>query len=416
MLSLLDLLARLDAGRTSIEAVYDGVASTLDEREPDIRAFAHLDLGGARTAATGAGGPLRGLPIGVKDVFDTADMPSGYGSPIYDGWQPRADASVVTMARRAGAAVLGKTRTTEFAYLNPTVTRNPAAPGHTPGGSSSGSAAAVAAGMVTAAFGTQTAGSVIRPASFCGIAAIKPSYRLLPTVGVKPFSWLLDTVGVFAASVADCAMFLSAISGRELRVDVTDFGAPRIGVVRSGFSAEPSAAMAGAVDRLVRRAAAKGAEIRTVDLSGTVAAADRIHPLIMEYEGALALAHERDHHGAALSAVLAEALARGAATETAAYDAARSVAHTARRRVGELFENVDVLLMPAAPGAPPEGLGSTGVATFNRLWTLIGTPAVAVPGLVDEAGLPLGVQVVAPFGQDRVALAAANWLERLARG
>ena len=206
MLSALDLARRIEAGELTPRAVVEICAEAIAAHEPQIGAFAALDLDAARRAAEDsrlAATPLRGLPVGVKDIFDTADLPTQYGSRIYAGHRPRADAAVVAMVRRAGGLVLGKTVTTEFASLVPAGTRNPRNLAHTPGGSSSGSAAAVAAAMLPIALGSQTGGSVIRPAAFCGIVGFKPSYQLIPTVGMKAFSWHLDTVGLFAAGVAD---------------------------------------------------------------------------------------------------------------------------------------------------------------------------------------------------------------------
>src|SRR6202522_1429580 len=203
MLSVLDLVRRLDAGEIKPRAVVELCAEAIAAREPEIHPFFALDIDAARKAAERPGPrslPLRGLPVGIKDIYDTVDLPTQYGSPIYAGYRPRADAAAVTLARRAGGIVLGKTATTEFASLVPAATRNPRNLAHTPGGSSSGSAAAVAAAMLPVAFGSQTAGSVIRPASFCGVAGFKPSYRLIPTVGMKCYAWHLDTVGLFAAN------------------------------------------------------------------------------------------------------------------------------------------------------------------------------------------------------------------------
>lgn len=414
MLSVLALLRDLENGRLSVPGLYDRVSNAVTRHEPVVEAFVHLDLAGARSrAGSGTGGPLAGLPFAVKDIIDTADMPTGYGSPIYAGWQPKADAAIVTMTRRSGGVLLGKSRTTEFAHLHPTVTTNPRDPGRTPGGSSSGSAAAVAAGMVPFAFGTQTAGSTIRPAAFCGVAGVKPSFRLLPTVGVKTFAWHLDTVGLFAAHVADCAFVLSAISGRELRVDTKDFGPPRIGVVRSHLWDEASADMKRAVEGLARRAAARGAAVIDVALPSLFVEATDAHQIINDFEGALSLAWELENHGAEISPELRTALDHGRHISAGAYDAARSTANAARRKLNDAFADVDVFLTPSAPGVAPATLAATGKPTFNRLWTLMGVPAVNVPGLVDAAGLPLGVQVLAPFGRDRTALAAADWLERI---
>ena len=220
--------------------------------EEAVGAFAIVD----HAAPVGTRGPLRGIAVGVKDIVDTADLPTECGSPIYAGWRPKADAPIVAALKRAGGTVIGKTVTTPFAFLDPAGTRNPRDPGHTPGGSSSGSAAAVAAGLVPLAIGTQTGGSVIRPASFCGIAAIKPSYRVLPNVGIKAFSWSLDTPGLFAATVADVAYALAALTGRtEVRVDGREIPHLRLGVMTQDFAGapEPAAPPSSSTPRPLRR-------------------------------------------------------------------------------------------------------------------------------------------------------------------
>ncbi len=222
MLSALGLARAIEAGELTPAQAVDLCADAIAKREGEVGAFVTLDLEAARKAAQTPGlkdKPLRGLPVALKDIFDTADMPTEYGSPIYAGHRPKADASLVALIRRAGGTLIGKTVTTEFAHLDPGKTRNPRNLAHTPGGSSSGSAAGVAAGFFPIATGTQTGGSVIRPASFCGVTGFKPSYRLLPTVGMKCVSWHLDTAGLFAASVADVAFAAAAISDRDLRVD-----------------------------------------------------------------------------------------------------------------------------------------------------------------------------------------------------
>src|SRR6266571_404611 len=231
MLSALDLARRIESGDLSPAAALEHCAEAIAAREAEVGAFATLDLAGARASVAGstvAHLPLRGLPVGVKDIFDTADLPTEYGSAIYAGHRPKADAALVALVRRAGGVVLGKTVTTELAHMHPGKTRNPHNLGHTPGGSSSGSAAGVAASMMPIALGSQTGGSVIRPAAFCGIAGFKPSYKLLPTVGMKCFSWHLDTAGLFAAGIADVAFAAAAITGRDLRVDQSTPAAPKI--------------------------------------------------------------------------------------------------------------------------------------------------------------------------------------------
>jgi len=415
MLSALDLARRIEAGALTPAAAVDLCATAIAAREADIGAFAALDIDRARRQAEASAAalkstPLRGLPAGVKDIFDTADFPTGYGSPIYADHRPPADAAAVSMLRRAGGLVLGKTVTTEFAHQQPAKTKNPRNLAHTPGGSSSGSAAAVAAGMAPIAIGTQTGGSVIRPAAFCGVAGFKPSYRLLPTVGSKCFSWSLDTVGLFAASVADVAFAAAGISGRDLRVDQAATAAPSLALVRTRIWDEASGEMQSAVETAARAAAALGARVEEHTLPEIAEEAWRLHPLIMAYEAFRAFAFEYDHHRDKLGPMLRDMLDHAAGISAEDYDAARRATKRARHAVNELLEG-KFILTPSAPGAAPRGLGSTGEPIFNRLWTLMGTPCVNVPGLLDDSGLPLGVQIVGRFGRDRVTLAAAAFVE-----
>jgi Asp-tRNA(Asn)/Glu-tRNA(Gln) amidotransferase A subunit family amidase len=319
---------------------------------------------------------------------------------------------VVMMLKQAGATIIGKTTTTAFAANDPTATLNPHNHGHTPGGSSSGSAAAVAAGMIPLALGTQTGGSVIRPASFCGVAAIKPSFNLLPRVGVKCFSWTLDTVGLFAAGVEDIASALAAITNRpELLLDAA-VRTPRIGVVMQDFAGAPEAASEQAL-RLAHVAAERaGASVRTLALPEIVAEAWRIHTTVQQFEAHQAFAWEYRANYAAMPPLLRERLDDSRDITPAAYDAARAVANRARRTLAEVFDDVDVLLTFSAPGAAPKGLASTGDTRFNKLWTLMGVPCVNVPADVADGGLPVGVQVIARFGNDAGALNAARFVEK----
>src|SRR5258706_4870790 len=260
MMSLAELQRRIDSGDLSADAAITRSLEATNARDKTIGAFV------CRTDAVRAAsaGPLRGIAVGIKDIIDTADFPTEMGSAIYQGWQPRADASVVAMLRQAGATIIGKTTTTAFASVDPTATLNPRNRDHTPGGSSSGSAAAVAAGMIPLALGTQTGGSVIRPASFCGVAAIKPSFRLLPTVGVKCFSWTLDTVGLFAAGVKDLAHGLSAMTNRRELLPAAAIKTPRIGVVTQDFAGAPEAAGGEALRIAALAAERAGASVRTI--------------------------------------------------------------------------------------------------------------------------------------------------------
>ena len=415
MLSALDLARRIESGAMAPRAAVELCAEAIARHETEIGAFTALDIEAARRAAELAQlahSPLRGLAFGIKDIFETADFPTQYGSPIYAGHRPKADAALVALIRRAGGLLLGKTVTTELASLQPAATRNPRNPAHTPGGSSSGSAAAVAAGMVPMALGSQTGGSIIRPAAFCGIAGFKPSFRLLPTVGMKCFSWSLDTVGLFAAGVADLGFAAAAITGRDLRVDHRAPAAPSLALVRTHLWHEASDDMQVALTRAARAAEAAGARVRDLQLPPIFEAAARAQVTIQDHEAYRALAYEFDRHRDRLGPILQQQLADAAAIDTDSYDEARRTARRARQMFADLMADTDAMLTPSAPGAAPHGLGSTGNPMFNRLWTLLGAPCVNVPGLSDSGGLPLGVQIVGRFARDRVALEAALFLER----
>ena len=407
MLSLAELQRRIGSGELSAAAAIAQSLEAIDAHEKAIGAFVRR----AETARAQSAGPLRGIAVGIKDIIDTADLATEMGSPIYQGWQPRADAPVVAMLKAAGATIAGKTTTTAFASVDPTATRNPRNLDHTPGGSSSGSAAAVAAGMIPLALGTQTGGSVIRPASFCGVAAIKPSFRLLPTVGVKCFSWTLDTVGLFAAGVKDLAHGLSAMTNRpELLLDAA-MRTPRIGVVMQDFAGAPEAAGGEALRIAASAAERAGAPVRDLALPEIIAEAWRMQPTVQDFEAHRALAWEYGVHHDAMPPLLGAKLDETAGIQPAAYDDARGVAKRARDALDEIFQDLDVLLTLSAPGAAPKGLASTGDPRFNRLWTLMGVPCVNVPAIIADGGLPVGVQVIARFGDDAGALSAARFVE-----
>jgi Asp-tRNA(Asn)/Glu-tRNA(Gln) amidotransferase A subunit family amidase len=413
MLQALDLARRIEAGELSPADVIDLSAKAIDAREKDVCAFAALDVAGARGKANDVGlasRPLRGLPVGVKDIFDTVDFPTEFGTPIYKGNQPRGDAALVALIRRAGGIVLGKMVTTEFAFLNPSRTHNPHDVTRSPGGSSAGSAASIAAGMLPITVGTQTGGSVIRPASYCGVAAFKPSYRLLPMAGVKPFASYLDTAGLFAARVVDVAFAAAAITGRDLRIDQATPVAPRIAIARTNVWDQASPDMQGALEAAAKAAQAAGARVTEPAWPQLLTDAFHAHAVIQDYEAYRALAYEYDNHRDALSPILREALDKAATVTAVDYDAARRTTKRARQALAEFMNAFDVLLTPSAPSAAP-GPDTTGPAIFNRLWTLMGTPCVNVPRINDASGMPLGVQIVGRFGRDREALAAGRFLE-----
>ena len=407
MISLAELKRRIDSGDLSAAAAVDQSCAAISAHDKTIGAFVCR----AETVREASAGPLRGIAVGITDIIDTSDFPTEMGSPIYRGWRPRADAPVVAMLKQAGATIVGKTTTTAFASRDPTATLNPRNPDHTPGGSSSGSAAAVAAGMIPLALGTQTGGSVIRPASFCGVAAIKPSFRLLPTVGVKCYSWTLDTVGLFAAGVEDLAHGLSAMTNRPELLPGAAMQAPRIGVVTQDFAGLPEATSGEALRIAALAAERAGASVRTLALPEIVAEAWQVQPTVQEFEAHRALAWEYRTHYDAMAPLLRAKLDETVGLLPADYDAARRIANRARKALAKAFDEVDVLLTFSAPGVAPKGLDWTGDPRFNRLWTLMGAPCVNIPATVAEGGLPVGVQVIARFGDDTGALEAARFVE-----
>jgi Asp-tRNA(Asn)/Glu-tRNA(Gln) amidotransferase A subunit family amidase len=420
MLSALDLARRIEDGSLTPARALAQCAEAIAAREGDLGAFVSLNLERSRAEAERkadalAASPLRGLPVGVKDIIDTADFPTEYGSPVYRGHRPFADAAVTMMVRRAGGLIPGKTVTTEFAFMQPAHTRNPHNRAHAPGGSSSGSAAAVGAGMLPIALGTQTGGSTVRPAAYCGVAGFKPSYKMIPMVGVKCFSWSLDTMGLFAAAIADVAYAAAAITGRDLRVDRTTPAAPRIALVRTHAWDKAEPPMREALERTGRRAVAAGATVKEFDRLAFLEEADAAHAPVSHYEAFRALAFEYAHHRGQLGPMLTATLDGAAEVTPDGYDAARRNAKRARQALADFMTDFDVILTPSASGAAPEGFTSTGTPAFNRMWTLLGAPCINVPGWQDAAGMPLGLQVVGRFGRDRAALEAAAFIERALR-
>lgn len=411
--SVLGILQAIADGKSDPDREIAAAFDRIKSQEREIKAFAHL---ADEAAAKPATGPLAGIAFAVKDIFDTRDMPTEHGSAIYRGHRPMTDSAVVAMARAAGVTVVGKATTTEFASLDPTVTHNPHNLGHTPGGSSAGSAAAVAAGMVPLACGSQTGGSVIRPASFCGVAGFKPSFRLLPTVGMKTFSYTLDTPGLFAASVADVAFAGEALARRPLAVDGrTEVSGLTVGLYRSHIDDRLDAQMRAAWDEAARLLEQAGARVVEVEEPAALAAARDVHGTIQGYEASLALADEYRTHRQLLGPKVGAVLDEASEVEPAAYDEARRAARIGRKAASALFETADILLAPSALGPAPETLDSTGDPLMNKLWTLTGNPVVNVPGLAASSGLPLGLSIIARFGRDARALSVASTLETLIR-
>ncbi|HEX7000011.1 MAG TPA: amidase [Gammaproteobacteria bacterium] len=413
-----DLAARLRNRELRALDVVEQCLERIGERDSSIHAWACMEPQRARERARAldAGpiaGPLHGVPLGVKDIIDTADLPTAYGSPIYAGHRPTADAACVAAARRAGAVVLGKTVTTEFAFLAPAATVNPRNFAHTPGGSSSGSAAAVADGMVPLAFGTQTGGSIVRPASYCGVVGYKPSYGTLPREGVKTFAESLDTVGALARTVADAGLLVGALAGRDDLVCPPRLDrAPRIGACRTHDWAALRPEMQERLDRAAETLARAGARVEWIELPGDFAGLGDAHAAIQAFEAARNLAPERRAHGARLSALLRRQLEEGDAVTPERYTQAQALAAACRARLPDAFAGCDVLLAASATGAAPRGLESTGSPVMNRVWTLLHVPCVGVPAGTGPGELPLGVQVIGREGQDALTLACAEWIHR----
>jgi amidase len=385
--------------------------------EPVVRAWAHLDAGRARSEAATVDGrgdlPLSGVVLGVKDIFDTADQPTEYGSPLYAGHRPGADAAAVALLRDAGTVCLGKTVTTEFACFRPGPTTNPHRATHTPGGSSMGSAAAVAAGMADIALGTQTAGSVIRPASFCGVYGFKPTFGTVSTAGVKLVAPSLDTVGWFARDPLLLDRVRVQLTGRPPAAALTQ--APRIGLLRTDQWDACSPDSRQAVLRTADAARSLGAAVAEVALPDVFTGLADRQQIVMAYEAARTLAWEHRVRPDGLSADLRALLDGGRRADPAEADAVRRQRDAALASIDSLFGSHDVLLTPAVTGEAPPGLQSTGDPRCCRLWTLLGVPSLSVPGATGHSGLPVGIQLVAPPGRDAGLLATAIWLSANSR-
>ncbi|MDP6706744.1 MAG: amidase [Alphaproteobacteria bacterium] len=405
----------LAGGEITAEALAQACLGRIAAREETVRAWRHLDpeqvLAQARAAdENGRPGPLHGLPVGIKDIIDTHDMPTRHGSPIYEDNRPPGDAACVALIRRAGGVVMGKTVTTEFASTTPRETRNPHNPAHTPGGSSSGSAAAVADFMVPLAYGTQTAGSVIRPGSFCGVTAYKASFGDLPMAGIKPFAPLLDSLGIYGRSVADTALLRSALTGAPA-VPTSPTAAPRVGLCRTYEWDRADAATHAAVEGAAERFAGAGAAVDEVDLPEAFSGLVEAQNNVVTYEGARSYLSEYRLAPGDLSPGITELIEAGLAMPHAQYAEAWALGRSCQAEIAKILTGYDALLAPSAPGEAPEGLGATGDPLFNRIWTFLHLSAVSLPGHVGPNGLPVGVQAIGAFGGDDALLGVATWME-----
>ena len=409
-------IARLASGELTAEALTRACLERAEERK-SVKAWVWLDpeqaLAQARAAhRAGRPGPLAGLPIGIKDIIDTIDMPTEHGSPIYRGNRPFADAACVALLRMAGATIMGKTVTTEFANRSPGATVNPHNPAHTPGGSSSGSAAAVADFQAPAALGTQTGGSVIRPAAFCGVVGYKPSFGEFSRSGIKLQCHNLDTLGIICRRVEDLPPLRAALLGAHPHRIDPDIAAPRIGLCRTPAWDEAEPATQALIERSAERLAAAGARVNEVSFAPEFGNILEHHRRIFNFEAARNYAYEYERHHEQVSQALRDTvLTPGRELPLAAYVEALETAEAFRRHLDDIFAGVDALLAPSAAGEAPEGLDSTGGPNFNSIWTLAWTPCITLPAGTGPRRLPLGVQLVGPRFRDEALFDIAAWAE-----
>lgn len=412
-LQVIDIVDGIRTGRFTAEDVVRSCLNRISERDGLIQAWAHLDadlaLRQAR-ATTGRKGPLAGVPFGVKDVIDTVDLPTEMGSRAYAGHRPRYDAACVGLARNAGGIVLGKTITAEFAGAQPTLTANPHDTTRTPGGSSSGSAAAVADFMVPFAFGTQTGGSILRPAAFCGIVGYKPSFGLYSTAGVKVAAHSFDTVGLLARSVRDIA----TIHGAMMSEDAAPFSGrttpPHVGFFPSHLWDTVDDDMKAVVERALERISAAGAKVSRIATPAGFETVTHHRAIINAFERARGLAGEALSHLEMFAPQSREVYARGIAISGEQYAQARRAVGNFRAGVEDVFTGVDALIMPTAPGEAPEGQAYAGDPRLQELWTLLHLPSITLPAGRSRHGLPLGLQLIGKPYCDRGLLAQAAWL------
>jgi Asp-tRNA(Asn)/Glu-tRNA(Gln) amidotransferase A subunit family amidase len=414
------LAPQLQRREITAEQLVHACLERIQAREGDVQAWEYLAADSALEQARQLDrrpvqGLLHGIPIAVKDLFDTSDMPTTYGSPIYASHKPIADAAAVALCRAQGGLMLGKTVTTEFATFKPGKTRNPHGVTHTPGGSSSGSAAAVADCMIPLAFASQTAASVIRPAAFCGVVGYKPSFGLVNRTGVKALSDTLDTIGFIARSVDDVALFAAASTGDPglMQIDVSH--APRIAMCHTHEWAHADQDTHKAFEHAARVLALAGMPIRELQLPLLFSQLIQVQKEIMAFDLVRSLAHERLRHPHLLSEQLNQVINSGLEVPVERHYANLQLAQSARGMVSNAFGAFEVLLAPSAIGEAPDTLSQTGDPVFSRVWTLLGLPCVHLPFFKGHSGMPVGLQVVGRHGEDKVVLRVAKWLmERMA--
>jgi Asp-tRNA(Asn)/Glu-tRNA(Gln) amidotransferase A subunit family amidase len=415
-LTVTEIVAKIAAGEMTCEAVTRDCIERIIAREPVVKAWVKFnpELALAQAHALDSEprrGALHGVPIGIKDVIDTFDMPTEMGSPIYRGHRPTADAACVALLRRAGAVILGKTATCELAGMAPAATTNPHNPAHTPGGSSSGSAAAVADVMVPAALGTQTGGSVLRPSSFCGVFGYKPTYNTFNKAGLKPAAESIDTIGWIARSIEDIALLTAVLSMDEPQPLRSMSAAPRIGLCRTELWDAAQPETKNAVENAAAALSKAGAVVRDIDLPGEFTGLPALaRGTINHFERAACMAFEWDNHRGALSPQMRRYIENGLKTSRVDYVAAWRRVEQCRTLLLKVFDGIDVLLTPCVPGEAPKGLASTGDPSMQAMWTALHTPTMTLPTHRGPNNLPVGIQLVAQrYGDDRL-FACARWI------
>jgi Asp-tRNA(Asn)/Glu-tRNA(Gln) amidotransferase A subunit family amidase len=411
-----EMAAAIASGATTSEAVVRACIERIEAREPQVLAWQYFNPEQAIAQAraidrSGSRGALAGVPFGIKDIIDTSDMPTEMGSPIYAGNRPRGDAAVVALSRKAGGVLMGKTVTTEFANRFPGKTRNPFDPARTPGGSSQGSAAAVGDFMVPLAIGTQTTGSTIRPASFCGAFGYRPTWGDIRCVGVKEASGSLDTVGLIARSVEDIALYRDVLLGRPHEPLPELASAPRIGFCRTHFWPRVEPGTQKLLEDAAQKLARAGARVKDATLPAEFDRMEETHQRISSYEFARNFTWEIENHWEKISEPLRNnRLKHGLACTFEQYREARDHAERCRQLLAPVFEEHDVLLTAAAAGEAPVGLDSTGDASHCLIWTATHVPCVTLPVFKGPHGLPIGAQLIGRRNGDRALLAAAQWV------
>ncbi|MVW77563.1 amidase [Bordetella sp. 02P26C-1] len=414
-LSVRQALQAMEAGELTSVALARACLERIAERNAEVLAFTAVDpawtLEQARRSDAEPHGPLRGIPFAVKDVIETQHLVTAYGSPIYSGHQPKTDAACVARVKEFGGLVLGKVATSEFATQTPSQTRNPLNLAHTPGGSSSGSAAAVADFMAPVAFGTQTTASTVRPASYCGIVGYKPTFGFINVAGLKPLSPAQDTITILTRSVADAAWCGFGLQGD--RVSAEPVAAPRLAVCYSSQWDAVRPEMAQAIEDLAAAAERAGAKVTRVRLPDALESIIDLQGRLFAFEARQSLAHERQHHADQFSDRLKARLSGGENIDSDEYLSMRQTALIARQNMGALFDGIDALLYPPAQGEADEGIADSGSAQFGALWSLMHVPCVSVPMTKGPKGLPMGVQVIGPYGNDLRTLQVAAFVEGL---